>query len=335
VSIRNSGQATGLPQLVSNFPPNMTLESALCPVCDVDDCTPIAVGNDFEYQTSDEEFLAVECRRCNMVYLNPRPDSDSIGDAYPDTYHAFHFDPKSFGIVYRIRERLESRRLLKWCKGLADDASILDVGCGDGFHLELLKKYGKPSWNLLGVDSDERAAVGAKQRGLSDQIKIGSLLELNLPSNAFDMIFMIMTVEHLSDPLSMLEEVTRLLRSRGRLIIVTDNTGSPDFTAFSNRHWGGYHFPRHLYLFNKQNLGKLCAKAGLSTVKVTTAVSPVNWTYSFRNWIQDWRGPKWLRDRFSLNSPIALAAFTLLDNPLSWVGRGAILHGVFEKPSST
>jgi SAM-dependent methyltransferase len=311
----------------------MKLEPALCALCDLDDCEPIAVGSDFEYETTDEEFLAVQCRRCGLVYLNPRPDKESLGIAYPDTYHAFHFDASKFGFVYRVRQRLEAKRLLHWCKGLRDDAKILDIGCGDGFHIDLLKRFGKPGWTVEGVDADSRAATGAERRGLT--IHCGLVEELPLEENTYDLIMMIMTIEHLSTPSLTVHRAAELLRPGGRLVIVTDNTGSPDFRFFRNRHWGGYHFPRHLYLFHAKNLSGLCAKAGLSPRSVKTAMSPVNWTYSMRNWIQDWRGPKWLRNCFSLSSPLALGVFTMLDLPLTWIGYGAILHGVFEKPKTS
>jgi len=160
---------------------------------------------------------------------------------------------------------------------------------------------------------------------------LGAVEDLDLASETYDLIFMFMTIEHVTDPRSMLKVVARLLKNGGKLVIVTDNTGSPDFRFFGNRHWGGYHFPRHLYLFNQSNLGQLCWQAGLKTESIKTAVSPVNWTYSFRNWIHDWQGPRWLKNQFSLESPLALAFFTLVDIPLSMIGCGAILQGVFVK----
>ena len=313
----------------SKQPPQMRLEPSFCAVCGIDDCIPIAVGSDFEYHTTNEEFLAVQCRRCKLVYLNPRPDRSSMARAYPDNYHAFDFDSESFGTVYRIRQRLEARRLLAWCRGLGPDAKILDVGCGDGFHLQLLKRYGNAGWSLEGVDADPRAALSAARRGVT--VHGGRLEDLPLEESSYDLILMIMTIEHVADPRALVERACRLLHEGGKLIIVTDNTGSPDFSLFRNRHWGGYHFPRHLYLFNRTNLAALCENAGLTVHSLKTAVSPVNWTYSMRNWIQDWHGPDWLRNRFSLRAPLALAAFTLLDIPLAAMGYGAVLHGVFVK----
>ncbi len=309
----------------------MRLEPALCAICNVDDCTPVAVGEDFEYATTDIEFMAVQCRRCSLVYLNPRPDSSSIGDAYPSHYHAFDFKKEGLGFIYQVRERLEARRLLKWCRTLPEDARILDFGCGDGFHMQILKKFGHETWQIEGIDCDARAVEGARRRGF--EIHQGMIEEVHLNEGSYDLILMIMTIEHLAHPTDSLKRVSALLRPGGRVVIVTDNTGSPDFAIFGNRCWGGYHFPRHLYLFNQRNLALICRIAGLQPVSVVTAVSPVNWTYSLRNWIQDWKGPSWLYRFFSLESPLALATFTLLDIPLTWLNRGAILQAVVERTS--
>ena len=130
-----------------------------------------------------------------------------------------------------------------------------------------------------------------------------------------------------------LRAVYRLLAPGGRVVIVTDNAGSPDFVLFGGRHWGGYHFPRHFHLFTRRKLTMLAAAAGLTVDRIVTPMSPVNWVYSVRNWLDDWGATRWLVNRFSLTSVPALAAFTLLDLPLALLGRGAILRAVFRRPA--
>jgi SAM-dependent methyltransferase len=313
-------------------PSNLHLAPAVCCLCRFEDVEPVAVGADFEYRTTPDEFLAVRCRRCRLVYLNPRPADDESPRIYPNNYHAFQFRPEEYGFVFRVRRRLEARRLLRWCRGLPADANILDVGCGDGFHLRLLREFGQPGWKLEGVDADERAVTPARKSGLT--IHHGNVETANLPLSAYHLILLVMTIEHLPDPLGTMRSIARLLAPGGRVVVVTDNVGSPDFSLFGGRHWGGYHFPRHTYLFDRSTLVKLGTAVGLSVERVSTAVSPVNWVYSLRNWLDDWGGPRWLVNRFSLRSTIPLGVFTLLDMPLAAVGRGANLHGLFRKPTT-
>jgi SAM-dependent methyltransferase len=308
----------------------LSLTPAECCLCLVDDAGPVAVGEDFEYRTSADTFLAVRCRRCGLVYLNPRPALAELPRIYPPSYHAFDFSAESFGLVYRVRRRLEARRLLAWCRGLKNDARLIDIGCGDGFHLGLLREFGPTGWRIEGVDTDAAAARAAARTGAL--IHCGALEDLALPRAAYDFAFLIQTIEHVADPPGLLSAVRDLLRPGGRVGVVTDNTASPDFTLFKGRHWGGYHFPRHWNLFDPPTLRLLARRAGLEVESLTTMVSPVNWVYSLHNLLVDYGAPRVLVDRFNLRSPLSLAAFTALDTLLSAAGRGALLRAVLRRP---
>ena len=309
---------------------HLTLEPVACCLCGQPDGRAVGVGADFEYHTSAATFLAVRCPRCALVYLDPRPSMADLGVIYPDDYHAFAFDEARFGIVHRIRSRLEARRLLRVGRGLPGDASVLDVGCGDGFHLDLLRRYGPDGWRVRGVDTDQRAASAAQRRGLD--VHCGAIEDAPIEPGSIDLALCIQTVEHVADPVMLLSAIARVLRPGGRLYLITDNTDSPDFAIAKGRHWGGYHFPRHWNLFNKASMRTLAARAGLEVESLGTMTSPVNWTYSVRNLLVDWGAPPWLYQRFSLESAPALAVFTAVDTAFTAVGRGALLRVVLRRP---
>ena len=125
--------------MAENSSTPLQLENVGCCICGTEDAAPLAVGEDFEYRSSADTFLAMRCRRCEVVYLNPRPALSEFTRIYPENYHAFAFTAADFGFIYRVRRRLEARRLLNWCQGLPADARIIDIGCGDGFHLAALR----------------------------------------------------------------------------------------------------------------------------------------------------------------------------------------------------
>ena len=302
----------------------------LCCVCGIDDAVQIGAGEDFEYRTTDDTFTAVKCRSCSLVYLNPRPTLADMETIYPAEYHAFDFSEKDFGLVHKIRSRLEAKRLLEYCGPLPDGARILDVGCGDGFHLRLLREFGNKTWNLEGVDLDRRAVEAAEGSGL--KVHFGSVESLDLDAESYDLVFMIQTIEHVERPDEFLAAVSRLIKPGGCVVIVTDNTDSVDFGLFKKGYWGGYHFPRHLNLFNKASLSKLATKKGLLVEGLTTIVSPVNWVYSVHNALVDKRAPRFLINRFTLKSVASLSAFTVLDIILQRAKRGALLLATLQKP---
>ncbi len=319
----------GAPGPVTTRP--LVTEAASCCICGTRDSEPVGVGPDFEYRTSPDSFLAVRCVHCGVVYLDQRPVAPELGRIYPDRYHAFAFTEDRFGFVYSVRRRLEGRRLLRALAGLATDARIIDVGCGDGFHLDLLRTFGPRSWMVEGVDVDDRAITAAHRRGLT--VHRGRVEDLDLPEASFDAALLIQTIEHLPDPAGVLRAVRRLLKPGGRVLLVTDNTGSLDFAIAKRRHWGGYHFPRHWYLFDEQALRLLASTSGFEVAAMGTIMSPVNWVYSVRNALDDWGAPRGLVDFFSLESPAALAAGTAFDALHQAAGHGALLRAVLRRPT--
>lgn len=308
----------------------LVTEPASCCICGTRDSDPVGAGPDFEYRTSPDSFLAVRCRQCDVVYLDRRPVAAEFARIYPDHYHAFAFTEDRFGIVYAVRRRLEARRMLGSFRELPPDARVVDVGCGDGFHLDLLREFGPSGWQLEGVDLDDRAIAAARRRGLT--VHRGRVEDLDLPTESFDAAILIQTIEHLADPVQVLRAVRRILRPGGSLLLVTDNTDSLDFAMAKRRHWGGYHFPRHWYLFNPASLRRLAKAGDLDVENVGTIMSPVNWVYSARNALDDWGASTRIVDSLSLESPVALALGTVWDTGHQLAGRGALLRATLRRP---
>ena len=301
-----------------------------CCACQSRERDLIARGWDYEYRTGPDVFDAQKCRECGNVYLDPRPDVSEFERIYTGEYHSLEFTQEKFSLIHRVRSKLEAGRLLRYCEGAGPDARILDVGCGDGFHLDLLRRFGPKGWTLEGVDLDVRAVQVAARRGIT--VHQGTIEDLDLGENRYDVVYTIMTVEHVAHPDRMLAAIHRLLKPGGRLVIVTDNTDSYDASWFGRSYWGGYHFPRHWNLFNPEALARLGRRTGFQVDRIDTMVSPVNWTYSVHNALVGRRAPQWLVNRFSLKSPVALGAFTVLDMALQKTGRGALLNASFVKP---
>lgn len=304
-----------------------------CCICGTNEwAEPVATGKDFEYDSSPDSFVAKRCSNCGLVYLDPRPALSELATIYGPEYHAYDFTEEKFGLAYKVRSWLESRRLKKWCGDLPSGSRIIDVGAGDGFHLQLLDKLGEGKWSLEGVDPDEHAIAAARAKGL--QMHHGLIQDLDLPRSSYDFATLIMTIEHVDSPDRMLEDVAKLLKPGGCIGIITDNTGSPDFAIAKGRYWGGYHFPRHWNLFSKGSIRKLAINAGLEVVRIRTLVSPVNWTYTVHNWLKDRGAPSFVYSQFGLEKPLPLAFFTIMDTFLAAIGKGAILGVVLRKPKS-
>jgi ubiquinone/menaquinone biosynthesis C-methylase UbiE len=108
------------------------------------------------------------------------------------------------------------------------NGTILDIGCGSGEHLALLASTSQRA-SLFGVDFSESALRLAKERhSMPNTIKLACATghALPFPGNTFDMVSCFGVVEHTSDISSFLEEIRRVSRPGGQILLSFSNPHS-------------------------------------------------------------------------------------------------------------
>jgi SAM-dependent methyltransferase len=106
--------------------------------------------------------------------------------------------------------------LLPW---LAEDARVLDVGCGPGtITVDLAARV--PSGSVIGLDAADGVLATARdeasRRG-QDNVSFspGNVYQLDFPDGAFDVVHAHQVLQHLSDPVAALTEMRRVCRPGG------------------------------------------------------------------------------------------------------------------------
>jgi len=95
---------------------------------------------------------------------------------------------------------------------------VLEVGCGLGQNLEIFRTTN----NVLGIEGLPSAVSEARSRGLP--VNQGDLQsQLDIESGSIDWVFCLDVLEHLEQPLSLMLEMRRVLRVRGRAILNVPN----------------------------------------------------------------------------------------------------------------
>jgi 2-polyprenyl-3-methyl-5-hydroxy-6-metoxy-1,4-benzoquinol methylase len=140
------------------------------------------------------------------------------------------------------------------------EGRLLEIGCGNGATLELLTSLG---WQTNGLDFDPEAVERARCKGL--HVHLGTLHDQMFPEESFDAIVSSHVIEHVPDPLSLLQECYRLLRPGGNMISITPN-GDSWGHRFYRGDWRGLEPPRHLHIFARESLANACVKAGFENV---------------------------------------------------------------------
>jgi SAM-dependent methyltransferase len=91
---------------------------------------------------------------------------------------------------------------------------ILDIGCGTGANLELLSRLGQAE----GVDVSPEALEFCRARGL-EAVKQGAAESLPYADESFDIVTALDVIEHLDDDIAGLQEMRRVLRPHGRVLL--------------------------------------------------------------------------------------------------------------------
>ncbi len=151
--------------------------------------------------------------------------------------------------------------------------NILDAGCGEGITLERVKNA-FPEASVLGVDVDPENIRICDEHGLN-AVK-GSLYDLPFADNSFDTSLFIEVIEHLESPEAAVEELCRVTKPGGRLIIVFPVDWAWWLARVICLRWKEARFdPGHLRQWNFHELTRLLNVAGGGAVPIVKQSLPL------------------------------------------------------------
>jgi len=125
-------------------------------------------------------------------------------------------------VMYRKRDALRRRRLVREALAVEAGHRVLDVGCGPGFYsAELLAEVGAKG-AVVGVDTSAAMLAAAARRceGLGDAaFHEGNATSLPVEDRGFDRALCVQALEYVADVPAALAELYRVLRPRGRALV--------------------------------------------------------------------------------------------------------------------
>jgi len=244
-----------------------------------------------------------------VQFIFPFPTSEALSHHYPSTYYAYQdhsvtaqarwitwmkqkrFDRNSLvGGFFRFCFRPYSyvwKYAMQWPAG----SRVLDVGCGGGQSLALFKRL---SWETHGTDASSHACDAARQAGV-DHVYCGHLDQLPIPDNYFDLVVIANVIEHVPNPMVVLQRIGAALKPGGTVLMIFPNS-----SGFSAGLFGPYRFnidvPRHLWQFNHASLKTLIALSTttLTVKRIRTSSQVDDYLWSLRFWIEQrgWTTPR-------------------------------------------
>jgi len=214
---------------------------------------------------SREDLGLLHCHDCGFVSGAP-PRLSPVAEQYRHYYEA-------------AIPAAPDRRYEEWlaeAESALGRGRLLEVGAGSGAFTRVALRRG---WT---VDATEISASGLRLlRETGATVHAGDLAALRLPAAMFDLVVSLEVVEHLAEPGAHLEELGRLTRPGGLLLLTTPNFGGLSRRLLGMR-WRVID-PEHLGYFTAATLGRALERAGFTRVSVRSRTLDVTtWRSALR-----------------------------------------------------
>ncbi len=250
---------------------NMDMEPIKeCPICGESHFESISRSDKFDHGIEN-----VICKNCSFVFMNPAPTKESLDDFYKNRYWEFYFSPEPSDKMLSVTknpERAEYHfRYLKDKINLNDVCSFVDVGGGDGSFIKTLHNQVSNGEEFILVEPSDSYRKFAVENN-SCTFDCADISKVSKSSN-LRLISMIHCLEHISNPLEFLSEISDLMNEGDYLFIDV-----PD--VFEYWHVSEVHVA-HTNHFNTETLSLLLNKSGFDVVDVGSH-SPIRHPKSVR-----------------------------------------------------
>jgi 2-polyprenyl-3-methyl-5-hydroxy-6-metoxy-1,4-benzoquinol methylase len=201
-----------------------------------------------DYFLTQEKFELYIDPKTELIKTIPQPEQ--LDRFYESEDYLSHDDSKKsfFARSYNFAKGFNLKSKTSLIKKFSQNGVVLDIGAGVG---DLIKSLQENGVEARGFEPSEKARLVAKEKGID--------LHSNLDSfelQKFDLISMYHVLEHVPDVQQQKQEILRLLKPKGVLILALPNYESYD-AKFYGKFWAGYDVPRHLFHFNKKAVESL------------------------------------------------------------------------------
>jgi 2-polyprenyl-3-methyl-5-hydroxy-6-metoxy-1,4-benzoquinol methylase len=198
------------------------------------------------------------CDECSFVFSNLNPSQEELDKVYGG------YSRDAIRTAMTLQKMGEIALNLKQ---LSNANRVVDIGCGDGEFLNIFKDLG---CEVFGTEYDPRIEEICKNRGIT-MLSGGVMPSLTGSENAekFDLVIFTEVIEHINNPLDVLENISTLLKNDGFIYITTPNFASLE-RKLLGAEWGMIVYPEHISYYSPKTLDLALRKCGYERVSLRT-----------------------------------------------------------------
>jgi SAM-dependent methyltransferase len=249
--------------------------------------TCISCSNPMQLRFSDRVPQHWRGSRCGLECISPQPDDSVLAEIYNEKYYLHYrtaIDQKVVRAMKRATYAHQLRRLPS-PESFGADHRLLDCGAATGFLAELAMEQG---WDAFAVELSEFGSQSCAKLLGPERIYCGQPQDasfLTNPNNQFEVITMFDFIEHVRDPIDLINWAKDRLVPGGALLMTTPRTGSISWRAMG-RQW--FHYTsEHLWYFGPDSIKALLAKVGFDRLEIHPALKSVTLNYALTYYSRD------------------------------------------------
>ena len=261
-----------------------------------------------DFQITDSRYgqtlRLLRCQKCRFIFADQTEVAELVAlyEKLDDPEYESTQDTRSLQMEWLLERTRKARPAAR---------TWLDIGAGAGLLVSLARKRGLEA---TGVEPSHALVEAARKLHGIDLFQ-GIFPHPKLAGRRFDVISLVDVIEHVSDPVGLLAACQAALNPNGVLLVVTPDVGSLLARQLGPRWW---HFRlAHVGYFNRENLTRAAARAGLT---------PVDWfraRWFFR--------VQYLAERLAIYLPLSgWNRFALRVAPLAWIYQRVIPLNLFD-----
>jgi 2-polyprenyl-3-methyl-5-hydroxy-6-metoxy-1,4-benzoquinol methylase len=201
-----------------------------------------------------KDFL-IKCNNCGFIFCSKIPSSEELENYYGRYIRNNSISPITISRYNELLDKFEKYRKTN---------NILDVGCGDGYFLEVARNRG---WNVFGTEYTNEAIGVCRSKKI--EIFKGELNYSNFNGIEFDVVTSFEVIEHINNPKEVIDNILKLLRIGGALYFTT-----PNFNSINRRllksDWLIIEYPEHLSYYTSSTMNKFLKSNKFSKVFLKT-----------------------------------------------------------------
>ncbi|MFM8431285.1 MAG: class I SAM-dependent methyltransferase [Bacteroidota bacterium] len=211
----------------------------------------------------------MRCKDCGLIQFIQDPSEEELNSHYGNY-------PVSGGVSDITIKRYEE--ILDTLEPYRVKGRLLDVGCGEGFFLEVAKRRG---WEVHGTEFSPLYIPICESKGIN--MKFGRLNPDDYTHDFFDVITWFEVIEHINNPNKEIESFRKIIRPEGAVYVTTPNINSISRILLKGK-WTAITYPDHLCYYSPFSIKKLFLRYGFHVVSLkTTGVSIGRIKDSLRN----------------------------------------------------